>query len=248
MDRVGELAVVDRRGRELRYLTEHYRELQGLIDAPIWAFIMLVGVWSNRLSSVHGLWLWLMWSAPMVVGVALAKLHLWTRDWYEQRYGVVWTADGGKEEGIELISLLHGENEIVRERWSRRKKQRFWIAAIAAVVFYLPGFWLHGIGGSQHASWVGLCFLFVWPPVAYLGPVLFEQTGGCGPAMWRWVVYAASILALLGGDLLFLSGKVTGTWTLVFVGGVMLVVSLHNHWLFTRLLGGGARVRGGRDE
>jgi hypothetical protein len=248
MDRAANLAAMDRRGKELRYLTEHYRELLGLIDTPFWALLMLVGAWSNALSGVRGLWLWLMWSAPIAVGVAMVKLPLWTRDWYERRYGVVWTADEGEDEGIEVISLLQGEDELVRERWRKRRKQRFWIAAVVAAAFYLPGFWLHGIGSFEQASWVGLCFLFVWPPVFYLGPTLFEPVNACGLAMWRWVVYAMAVLVLLVGDLLFLAGKVRGTWTLVFVGGVMLLVSLHDHWLFTRLLGGGARARGGCDE
>jgi hypothetical protein len=66
--------------------------------------------------------------------------------------------------------------------------------------------------------------------------------------MWRRAVYAAAALALLSWDLMYLDGRLTDNSAMAMVGGVMLLVCLWDHWLFTRLLRGGAKVRGGRDE
>jgi hypothetical protein len=238
---------MDRRGRELRYLTEHYRDLQGLVQAPVWAYIALIGVWANAWTGLSGTLLWLKWLVVIVLGLALAKWPLWTRDWYERRYGVVWTADE-EDGGVEMISLLDGEAEKVRERRRKRRQRRFLIVGAVAAVFFLPAAWLHGEGNLQLTSWVGFCYVFAWPPLLYLGPMLLERAGSCALAMWRWGVYAAAVLVLLLGDLLFMAGRMKGTWTLAVVGGVMLVVSLQDHWLFTRLLGGGAKAGGGCDE
>lgn len=247
MDRVGDLAVMDRRGRELRYLTEHYRDLQGLVQAPVWAFIALIGVWANAWTGLSGTLLWLKWLVVIVLGLALAKWPLWTRDWYERRYGVVWTADE-EDGGVEMISLLGGEAEAAVARRRRRQRRRWVLAAVVAVAFYVPALWLGGANHMLAKGWAGFAYLYAMPLVIYLGPVMLESSTGCVWGNWRRTFYGTAGLVLLLGDLLFMAGRMKSTWTLAVVGGVMLLVSLHDHWLFTRLLGGGAKVRGGCDE
>lgn len=110
MERVGNLAEMDRRGRELRYLTEHHRDLQGLVQAPVWAFVMLVMWWADAVSRAIGLRMWALWILAIVVGLAVVKLSRWTKDWYERRYGVVWIAEDEVGED-EPLSLLHGKDE-----------------------------------------------------------------------------------------------------------------------------------------
>jgi hypothetical protein len=72
------------RGEELRYLTEHFRELQGLRVAPLWAVTLLVAIVAPllRLSRWHAL-------EMLIVGwVTLAAICIpWSAAWYRRTYG-----------------------------------------------------------------------------------------------------------------------------------------------------------------
>lgn len=243
MENVGKLELMDRRGRELRYLTEHYRDLQGLVMAPAWVAVMLAMAWASAINGLTGFRLWLMWLIPIALGPVAVKCALWARDWYERLYGIVWNADD--DEPVAMISLLHsGDPEVVMRR-RRRLRQRVLVALLVLLIFMLPGLWLHGL---QRPGWAGFGYLFAMPTMFYLGPVILEPVGGSLLVMWRRAVYAAAALALLSWDLMYLDGRLTDNSAMAMVGGVMLLVSLQDHWLFTRLLRGGAKVRGGCDE
>lgn len=241
MENAGQLAGMDERSKELHYLTEHYRDLQGLVMAPAWAAFAVLEAWIGKIRPEGGLWIAVMIGASL--GWLAVKWAVWARDWYERRYGVVWGTDAVEEPG-EILSLLHGENESVAAKRRDRKRRR-WIAAISmTLAFLLPGFWLHGASGPVGAE----SLLLSLAPAYFLGPLILEPAGGSPLAMWRRGVYAAATLVLLGGDLLYLDGRVNDVWGMTLVGGVMLLVCLQDHWLFTRLLKGGAQARGGCDE
>jgi hypothetical protein len=246
MDRVGDLTAIDQRGRELHYLTEHYQDLQGLVQVPVWALVMLVMWWADAVGRARGLRMWALWILATVVGLAVAKLSYWTKDWYERCYGVVWTAEDEVGES-EPLSLLHGEDEAASKRREVRRRRRWLLVIGIAAAFYLPAMWLHGGNSPLQAGWIGYCFLFAMPGIFLWEPVLLGPSGGFLLARWRWCFYAAAVLALLGFDLMNLLGRMNGTWSYSMVGGLMLVVSLQDHWLFTRLLGG-SKARGGCDE
>src|ERR1019366_3215136 len=78
------LLVASHVGDQLRYVTEHLRDLQGLRLAPVWVLLMGIGVLraSTRLSARH------------VVEIAILLLVLfvivwlpWSNAWYNRRYG-----------------------------------------------------------------------------------------------------------------------------------------------------------------
>ena len=80
------LLVASHVGDQLRYVTEHLRDLQGLRLAPVWVLLMGIGVLraSTRLSARH------------VVEIAILLLVLfvivwlpWSNAWYNRRYGMV---------------------------------------------------------------------------------------------------------------------------------------------------------------
>jgi hypothetical protein len=75
-----------RRGEELRYITEHFRALQGLRLAPLWAAFLVLAIVSPlfRLSPWR--------SAEMLVigGIAFAAVWLpWSHFWYRRHYGTI---------------------------------------------------------------------------------------------------------------------------------------------------------------
>lgn len=241
MDRAGNLAVVDRRGRELQYLTEHYDDLQGLRVAPAWAVFAVLEAWIGGSRPGGALWIALILFASL--GWLAVKWAAWAKGWYERRYGVVWSTDEGEDERFEMISLLHGEEEDAAARRRGRIRRRWMVAVLMTLVFMLPGFWLHGAQGSAGA----ISLLMSLAPAYFLGPSLLEPFDGCWLKLSRRGVYLTAVLVLLMCNLLFLAGKMQVSWALAMIGAVMLGTSLYDHRLFTRLLGG-AQTRGGCDE
>lgn len=244
--RAGNVVVTDRRGKELRYLTEHYHDLQGLRTAPAWAAFAALELWLGRLWPGHGAWI--AWILTVSVGLLGVKWAVWAKGWYERRYGVVWTADEAEEDArFEMISLLHGEDEAMLGKRRSRYWRRRWIWMTVLLAFMLRALWLRGGQGAGGANWVPLTYLMGLVVGFFAAPVFLEGLEGDSPTLWRQGVYGAMLLVLLGGDLWYLTGGLRADWAFAMVGAVMLLVSLYDHWLFSRLLGG-AGTRGGDDE
>lgn len=71
---------------ELRYVTEHFRDLQGLRLAPVW--VLLMGIGSLRATTRLSLW------HVLEIAILLAVLFVvvwlpWSKAWYNRRYGTV---------------------------------------------------------------------------------------------------------------------------------------------------------------
>jgi hypothetical protein len=75
-----------RPGGELRYITEHFRTLQGLRLAPFWAASLLIAIVIPlfQLSRWHATEIWI------IVLVAFAAIWLpWSHAWYRRNYGTI---------------------------------------------------------------------------------------------------------------------------------------------------------------
>ena len=76
--------VLNKRGEDLRYVTEHFQDLQGARLAPLWAFFLASFLFESRQTSVRAILI------TVIAGVLVAVIsYPWARKWYRNRYGVV---------------------------------------------------------------------------------------------------------------------------------------------------------------
>lgn len=117
-------ALIDesRRGQELRYVTAHLRDLQGLRMAPYWTALLVL----SCMESFGAFRKWPLGFAALAFTVAqFGWLYLRGR-WYERRYGVVKNPELGVRSG--LISIMNPEKQPPHHRImdNGMGKQRFY--------------------------------------------------------------------------------------------------------------------------
>ncbi len=78
------LMMLRERGEDLRYVTQHFQDLQGLGLAPFWAFVLASWLFGFTRSSGRAILATILTSVLVVV-----ISQLWARKWYTHRYGVV---------------------------------------------------------------------------------------------------------------------------------------------------------------
>jgi hypothetical protein len=74
------------RGEELRYVTEHFRALQGLRMAPLWAAMLLLVIVASlfHVSRSH------LVEATIIGGIPFAAIWVpWSNAWYRRHYGTI---------------------------------------------------------------------------------------------------------------------------------------------------------------
>jgi hypothetical protein len=75
-----------RREEELHYITEHFRALQGLRLAPLWAALLLVAV----VTPLFQLSRWHAAEISIIAVIAFAAIWLpWSHAWYRRNYGII---------------------------------------------------------------------------------------------------------------------------------------------------------------
>src|ERR1700743_2844401 len=117
-------------GQELRYLTAHFRDLQGLRMVPFWgALLVLVSLAKTSLFSRGHL----AWAAAVLTAAQFGWLHLGGR-WYERRYGVVKEPEPAVPSG--LISIMHPEAR--PQRAANPLARRYgYLSGVNAVLFLM---------------------------------------------------------------------------------------------------------------
>lgn len=98
----------DRFGEELRYVTQHFADLQGLRAGPVWASLLLLPLFFGPSASVRRVAF-----AAVTLGVSALAWFIWSGRWYEKRYGFVRnqsftpdTASGLHWAGLAVLGLL----------------------------------------------------------------------------------------------------------------------------------------------
>ena len=221
------LADSDRRSVELRYLTTHFKDLQGLRLAPFWTAVLIL---SCAALAIHRILLWERATAAIaIVLVGLATL-VWSNGWYDHHYGRVIRSKPMIASGF--ISILHPE---ARPGELQNHSAGF-VTYILMALFISPQLF-HRFDGRFGSHFGMLCvIIFVVPRCLYsttdntlirLRRVLSIAGATCVSAM-----YLCYLFALLG------------IWSyLAGVCAILLVLDLYDHWLFTRLLSGGPAER-----
>ncbi|MFC5862097.1 hypothetical protein ACFPT7_07315 [Acidicapsa dinghuensis] len=225
----GTLNDASSQGRELRYVTAHFRDLQGLRMAPFWgALLVLVSLAAtSSFSRVH-----LAWAAAVLTGVQFGWLYLGGR-WYEQRYGVVKEPEPAVPSG--LISIMHpaarpqGASNPPTPRYGYLSGINAVLLLLWALMF-IPGMFL------GHRAQPGLFALLL---AAYQ---IFPRC--IHPVPYNWSVFLRRILAttaLIAMVGIYLEYRFTriDLWTwMALLLSFLLLLDLYDHWLLNHLLNG----------
>jgi hypothetical protein len=216
------LLATSRRGEELRYVTEHFRDLQGLRTASAWASLLALCGAAMAPPLVH-------WHLP---GIALAIVLLnigwlfWSGGWYRRRYGVVTSPERAVPSGI--ISIMNPE---IRPRAARSGYLP--VSFLLLALYSLPMFFRRF--NAIHAGQSGLLAVAL-----ILLPRCFYAAPANGLIRLRRLFTIAGSIAICAIYLNYLFARV-GKWPyLAAICATLLLLDLYDHWLLTRLLSGGA--------
>jgi hypothetical protein len=96
------LLAASRRGEQLRYVTEHFYDLQGLRSVPFWAAWLLLSVFEPAARPWHryfvGIWI-------LFLLLFFAVWLPWISDWYKRYYGKV-MVDSSRSDRLRIYLLM----------------------------------------------------------------------------------------------------------------------------------------------
>jgi len=212
-------------GQELRYVTAHFRDLQGLRIAPFWGALLVLTILEKTGSFSRGL---LAWAAVVCAAAQFGWLRLSGR-WYERHYGVVKEPDSPVRSG--LISILHPE---VTPQHGAAGRYGY-LSRINAVLFLIwaltlmPGIFL------GHNAQPGTLAMLV---AAYqVVPRCFHPVTDNWFVFLRRVLAATALIAMAGIYLEYRFARMDlWTWMALLLS-FLLLLDLYDHWLLNHLLG-----------
>jgi hypothetical protein len=216
-------------GQELRYLTAHFRDLQGLRMAPLWlALLVLTSLAkTGSYSKVH-----LAWAAAILIAAQFGWLHLGGR-LYERRYGVVKEPDpAGPRVRSGLISILHPEPPPQRTGNPRYG----YVSGYFAVLFliwalsFVPDMFLgHHTRPGEFAALLA---------VYQVAPRCFYPVTDNWSILLRRILAAAALIAMVGIYLEYHFARIDLLTWMALLFSFLLLLDLYDHWLFNHLLNG----------
>ncbi|HMH16135.1 MAG TPA: hypothetical protein VK578_23765 [Edaphobacter sp.] len=204
---------------ELQYVTQHFRELQGLQMVPFWMTAIVLSL----LEYAHAVTRWQAVTLFLSLVALSIVLAAFVGRWYRRHYGFV----AQREERLpsQLISITRTDQRIPKERSK-------WFVLSLFFVFALMFFplLLHSYRNYSNFGLLTLIF-FVLPKTSldYARSTSLRRRQilaiGCGVAL---------IIIQIFYDLGHLD-----RWAFVAASAsVLMVGSLYDHWLLKRLLGG----------
>jgi hypothetical protein len=218
---------VSSQGQELRYLTAHFRDLQGLRMAPFGlALLVLTSLAkTGSFSRVH-----LFWAAVVLIAAQFGWLHLSGR-WYERRYGVVKELEPLVPSG--LISIMHPEAR--PQRAANPLARRYgYLSGINAVLFLLWALTIVPDIFRGHNVRPGYLVMLV---TAYqVFPRCIYPVTNNWSVLLRRILAATAMIAMIG---IYLEYRFTriDLWTWMdLLLSLLLLLDLYDHWLLNHLL------------
>lgn len=217
MSRAETLLAADRRGEELRYVTEHFRDLQGLQPAAFWAGLLLL----CYIGTVMHLRWWVTMAAFLGIALLAALVWLpWIGHWYERHYGVV--TEQGTPASPGIFSFCYSPRV-----WMNAGPVYRWASLLLLLLLGWSLFFSHRSHGNDFALWIAT--FYVLPRCSF-------RAQGNGWLHLRRVLHGVGVLVLL---VIFLVGWLQGMEPWEYIGSaaaVMLGLCLYDHWLLTHLL------------
>jgi hypothetical protein len=209
-----------RRGNELRYVTTHFRDLQGLRLVPLWVVLLAL----CALATSNSLPSWQLATAAFTSVVLSFGWLVWSKRWYERRFGVVTSPEQRIPSGI--ISILHPEPKPRSGNYSGVQAILFLLNAL----YIVPGLFLRS---ERHFEQFGLIALaFVVLPRCRLP---------ASDSAWirlRQVLSIAASILIFAIYLSYVFGRLGKLSYVPAICAILLSLDLYDHWLFTRLLSG----------
>jgi hypothetical protein len=211
-------------GQELRYVTTHFRDLQGLRMAPYWAVLMVMSSMESSITFRK----WPLGFVALAFTAAQFGWLYWSGRWYEQRYGVVKNPDFPVRSG--LISIMNPEKRPPR---SPNYQQRYgqgavlfliWALGIMPDTFHRPG----------ESSWRLILLLMAFQIV----PRCFYPVTSNWSIRLRRIFSCAALLTIAGIYFSYRFARMDFWISLVLQLAILLSLDLYDHWLLNRLLSG----------
>jgi hypothetical protein len=221
------------RGDELRYVTQHFTDLQGLRMAPFFAaFVVLSALeQTHAVSRQQAVWVLAGMLALAVVWFACAGR------WYRERYGLV-TPQGNRASlptSPQVLSIL--DTKPVERRPAGSAAGWLLFCAGMAGLFLVPLFQHHPDGRVNNSGLMAL-IVFLLPKALYAG-------GGSLLTQGRKLLAAGGMATIVVLHMCYLLGRIDSWQYAEGTAGILLLSSLYDHWLLNHLLGG--RLAEGRD-
>ena len=211
--------------QELRYITAHFRDLQGLRMAPFWASLLVLTSLAQAESFSRG---HLAWVAVACTVAQFGWLH-WSGRWYEGRYGVVKEPDLPVRSG--LISILHPEAP-PKLTGNRLYGYRSGAAAVLFLVWasaLVPGIFLGHNAQPGTLAILATAYLIV--------PRCFYPLTKRWSVILRRVFAVTAVITIVGTFTSYrLDQMGLWTWMAVLLSSLLLL-DLYDHWLLNHLLG-----------
>jgi hypothetical protein len=214
---------VSGQGQDLRYLTAHFRDLQGLRMAPYWGALLVLTSLAKASSFSRG---HLAWAAAVCTAAQFGWLRLSGR-WYERHYGVVREPEFPVRSG--LISIMHPETRPTHPPNYGYRSGTFAVLSLMWALTLVPGIFL-----GHNAQPGTLTMLVTAYQVVHrcFYPVTKDWC-----VLLRRVFAAAAIITMVG---IFISYRLNQmgllTWMAVLFS-FLLLLDLYDHWLLNHLLG-----------
>lgn len=219
---------VSSQGQELRYLTAHFRDLQGLRTAPFWLALLVLTSLAKTGSLSRG---HLAWSSAVLIAAQFGWLHLSGR-WYDRRYSVVKEPEPPVPSG--LISIMHPDDPPYAANPLARRYG--YLSGISAVLFLLWAFSIvPGIFLSHRPEyWQLIMFVIVFqvfPRCIY--PVTDNWS-----VLLRRIFAVTATIAMIGIYLEFRFARMDlWTWMALLLS-FLLLLDIYDHWLLNHLISG----------
>ena len=212
-------------GQELRYLTAHFRDLQGLRMAPFWGALLVLTILEKTGSFSRG---HLAWGAVVFTAAQFGWLH-WSGGWYERRYGIVKEPEPPVRSG--LISIIHPEARPTHasNRYYGYYSGKFAVLFLIWALTLVPGIFL------GHNAQPGTLAMLV---TAYqVIPRCFHPVTNNWFVFLRRILAATTLIAVVGIYLEYRFARMDlWTWMALLLS-LLLLLDLYDHWLLNHLLG-----------
>ena len=226
---------VSSQGQDLRYLTAHFRDLQGLRMAPFWLELLVLTSLAKTGSFSRG---HLAWAAAVVIAAQFGWLHLGGL-WYDRRYGVVKEPEPAVPSG--LISIMHPEG--TPQRAANPLARRYgYVSGVNAVLCLLWAFTFVPDLFLGHLAQPGMFAFFV---------ATFQVFGRCiCPVTDNWsvvlrrVLAATALIAMIGIYFDYRFARMDLLTWMALMFSFLLLLDLYDHWLLSHLLNGDFAERG----
>jgi hypothetical protein len=214
-------------GQELRYLTAHFRDLQGLRMAPFWGTLLVLTCLAKTGSFSRG---HLAWAAFAFTAAQFGWLRLSGR-WYELRYGVVKEPEPAVPSG--LISIMHPEAR--PQRAANPLARRYgYLSGINAVLFLLWALMFVPEMFLGHRAQPGL-FAFLLAAYQVFPRCIYPVTNNWSVFLRR-ILAATVLIAMVGIYLEYRFARIDlWTWMALLLS-FLLLLDLYDHWLLNHLL------------